>query len=106
MITKIARSCSSVSGLFCDRSYARAFVRVDRTEREREKEKRRRFHARSTTLSLFLSFLFSFLRILLLFLAFEIRNDLGGLERERVGNDDKLEEEEEEEEEEESLRAR
>jgi hypothetical protein len=31
---------------------------------------------------------------------------LGGLERERVGNDDKLEEEEEEEEEEESLRAR
>ena len=97
MITKIARSCSSVSGLFCDRSYARAFVRVDRRERER---KTKEISRRSTNLS-FLSFLFSFLRILLLFLAFEIRNDLGGLERERVGNDDKLEAEEEE-----SLRAR
>jgi len=104
MITKIARSCSSVSGLFCDRSYARAFgSRRSERKGEREKEKTKEISRRSTnsTLSLFLSFLFSFLRILLLFLAFEIRNDLGGLERERVGNDDKLEAEEEE-----SLRAR
>lgn len=101
MITKIARSCSSVSGLFCDRSYARAFVRVDRREREREKKKNEGDFTpvHNSKLSLFPVFFFK--DPPLLFLAFEIRNDLGGLERERVGNDDKLEAEEEE-----SLRAR